>query len=105
MRAEISQMATSEPPSRNLLNRLRRLKRKYGISEEQFKAKIAEHQVQLKALAAEIKNRGKKAEVKQINKQFKENPRKVYRDLIEENIDVENPPAKDKLEEFWRPLL
>ena len=104
LRAEISQM-TSEPATRNLMNRLRRLKRKYGISEEQFKVKIAEHKARLKALAAELRNRTKKAEKKNINKQFKENPRTVYRNLTEETIEVENPPEKETLEQFWRPLF
>ena len=105
LRAEISQMSTNEPLTKNLINRLRRLKRKYGISEDNFKAKIAEHHAQLKALTAEIRNKTRKSEKKRINKEFKENPRKVYRDLMEENIEVEKPPEKEKLEEFWRPLF
>ena len=105
LRAEISQMTTNEPLTRGLINRLNRLKRKYGISQEQFTARIAEHRAQLKALAAELRNKTKKAESKQINKQFKENPRNVYRSLMEETIEVEKPPEKDKLDQFWRPLF
>ena len=98
-------MTTNEPLTRGLINRLNRLKRKYGISQEQFTARIAEHRAQLKALAAELRNKTKKAESKQINKQFKENPRNVYRSLMEETIEVEKPPEKDKLDQFWRPLF
>ena len=98
-------MTTKEPLTRNLLNRLRRLKRKYNISQDNFNARIAEHSTQLKALTAELRNRTKRIENKQINKQFKENPRQVYRNMLEETIEVENPPEKEKLEEFWRPLF
>ena len=98
LRAEISQMTTSEPLARNVINRLRRLKRKDGISEDKFKEKVAEHHAQLKALAAELRNKNKKFEQKRINKQFKENPRNVYRDLMEEDIEVKEPPEKEKLE-------
>ena len=96
---------THEPASRNLLHRLRRLKRKYNISEDQFYTKIAEHRAQLKALTSELKNRVKKFECKRINKKFKENPRKVYRELKEEDIEVDKPPDKDQLDEFWRPFF
>ena len=105
LRAEISQMTTTEPLTRNLINRLGRLKRKYGISEDQFKARVAEHHTQLKALAAELRNKSKKFENKRINKQFQENPRQVYRQLMEESIEVEKPPEKEKLDAFWRPLF
>ena len=50
LRAEISYMTTKEPATKNLLNRIRRLKRKYNISQEHFNARIAEHTAQLKAL-------------------------------------------------------
>ena len=105
LRAEISQMTSTEPLTKNLINRLGRLKRKYNISQDHFNTKIAEHSVKLKALASELKNRTKKYENKRINKQFRENPRNVYRDMTEEKIDVENPPEKDKLDSFWRPLF
>ena len=105
LRAEISQMTTKEPLTKSLINRLKRLKRKYNITQEQFNARIAEHSAKLKALAAEMRNRTKKAENKQINKQFKENPRQVYRNLLEETIEVEKPPEKEELEAFWRPLF
>ena len=52
LRAEISQMTTKEPLTRHLLNRLKRLKRKYNISQDNFNARIAEHSTQLKALTA-----------------------------------------------------
>ena len=70
-------MTSKEPLTKNRVNRLRRLKRKYGISQDQFNAKVAEHHTQLKALAAELRNRNKKFEKKRINKQFKENPKNV----------------------------
>jgi len=78
LRAEISQMTSKEPPTKNLINRRSRLKRKYNISQDQFNAKIAEHSTQLKALAAQLRNKTKKIENKRIIHQFRENPRNIY---------------------------
>ena len=36
---------------------------------------------------------------------FRENPRNVYRSLTEEKIDVNEPPKKEDLENFLRPLF
>ena len=98
-------MTTKEPATKHLLNKIRRLKRKYNISQELFNARIAEHTAQLKALTSELRNRNRKYENKQINKQFKENPRQVYRNMTEDPIIVDTPPEKEKLEQFWRPLF
>ena len=105
LRAEISQMTRNEPMTRSLINRVRRIQRKYNIDSTEFKAKVAEHQATLKGLATELKNKEKKIENRRINTLFRENPRAVYRELKEESIAVENPPDRDELEQFWRPLF
>ena len=58
----------------------------------------------IKALAAQLQNKERKAKRKWINKQFAENPRKVYRDMAGDAIEVQQPPDKEDLEQFWRPL-
>ena len=98
IRAEISVMMANEPQTKSLQNKIRRIKRKYSIDSNQFKIKVAEHQATLKGLASDLRNKEKKIENKRINKQFRENPRAVYRNLIDETIEVENPPEKAKLE-------
>ena len=105
LRAEISQMTKNEPLTRSLINRVHRIQRKYNIDSSEFKAKVAEHQVTLKGLSAELRNKEQKIENKRINSLFKENPRAVYRELKEETISVDKPPDKTELENFWRPLF
>ena len=98
-------MTRNEPMTKSLINRIHRIQRKYNIDSTEFKAKVAEHQVALKGLTTELKNKEKKIENRRINTLFRENPRAVYRELKEESISVENPPDKDELEQFWRPLF
>ena len=43
--------------------------------------------------------------MKQINKQFAESPRMVYRSLNNESIEVQNPPSREQVEGFWKPLF
>ena len=104
LRAELSVMSSSGPPTKHLALKVGRLKRKYKIEDHQIRAKIAEHQAHIKGLAAQIRNKDKKINQKRINRLFAENPRKVYRELISDTIEVENPPKKEELEQFWRPL-
>merc|ERR1711923_666384 len=49
-------------------------------------------------------NKDKRINHQRINKLFAENPRKVYRELISDTIEVDKPPQKEDLETFWRPL-
>ena len=58
----------------------------------------------IQGLAARVKNKERKINQKVINQKFAENPRKVYRDFKDESIQVDNPPVKEELENFWRPL-
>ena len=104
LRAELSLLSSSGPPTRHLALKIGRLKRKYKIEDHQIKAKIAEHQAHIKGLAAQIRNKDKRINHQRINKLFAENPRKVYRELISDTIEVDKPPQKEDLETFWRPL-
>ena len=107
LRGELSQMmsAKSGPVTKNLKRKIKRIQRKYRIKDGQFDAKIAEHQTEIKGITAQIRNKERRPNYKIINKKFAENPRKVYRELIDETIEVEKPPKKEHLEEFWRPLF
>ena len=97
---------TKEPMTQGLIRRIRRIKRKYGIDDSQIKAKIAEHdQAEVKAQAAQIRNKERRIKTKEINRKYSENPRKVHREILKKNIEVKNPPKKEDLEQFWRPLF
>ena len=105
LRGELSQMMQYQPITKHLLQKMRRIKRKYGIRDDsEIPGRIAEHRAEVKALAAQIRNKERKEKSKIINKQFGENPRKVYRNIMKQSIEVENPPSKTELEQFWRPL-
>ena len=107
LRAEISQITTfidSPNPRRSLQRKIENMKRKYNITNGQLAGKRAENQATVKALAAEIRNKEKKVKQKQINRQFAENPRNVYRNLLDNSIKVQNPPTKEEIERFWKPL-
>ena len=105
LRGEISQMVINEPHTASLKRKIRRIKRKYGIDDSQIQARIAEHQAEVKALAAQIRNKEKNQKAKEINKSFSLNPRKVHREILKQNIEIKNPPDKKELEQFWRPLF
>ena len=104
LRRELSLLVTKEPSTKHTAMKIRRIHRKYKIKEGQINARIAEHQADIKGIAATIRNRENKEKAKIINSEFSKNPRKVYNDLINENIEVKKPPEKEALEHFWRPL-
>ena len=66
LRAELSVMSSSGPPTKHLALKVGRLKRKYKIEDHQIRAKIAEHQAHIKGLAAQIRNKDKKINQKRI---------------------------------------
>ena len=104
LRKELSILVTSGPLTKSVTRQVARIQRKYKITDRQIRARIAEHQAEIKGLAAQIKNKEKRINTKIINSQFATNPRKVYRELINETIEVTTPPEKESLENFWRPL-
>ena len=52
------------PYTVSLKRRIKRIQRKYGIDDSQIPAKVAEHQEEVKALAAQIRNKVKAQKVK-----------------------------------------
>ena len=71
LRAELSQMMTYEPVTKHLIRKVKRIKRKYGIKENKdIPGRIAEHQAEIKALAAQIRNKERKENTKTINKKI-----------------------------------
>ena len=101
LRGEISQMVNND----SLKSKIGQMERKYGIDDSQIQARIAEHQAEVKALSAQIRNKEKNQKAKEINKSFSLNPRKVHREILKQNIEIKNPPDKKELEQFWRPLF
>lgn len=103
-RKELSLMLQTRPLTKRLALRVHRIQRKYKIRDTNMRDKIAEHQAEIKGLAAQLKNKERKIDQKVINKQFAENPRKVYRELTRESIQIDKPPQQEDLDQFWRPL-
>ena len=107
-RAETSQISgflLNQSPRKKLRKKIKKIKRKYSIkTTEQLNSRIAENQAEIKALAAQIRNKDKKIDSKKINKLFNRNPRMVYRNLIRDEIKVKSPPTQQEVENFWRPL-
>lgn len=62
--------------SQNLLQKIRKIKRRYRIDDRRMSGKVAELQDKVKALAAQVRNKQQKINAKQINRQFAENPKK-----------------------------
>ncbi|XP_064090673.1 uncharacterized protein LOC135204382 [Macrobrachium nipponense] len=79
----------------NLLKKTRKIKKKYRIGDEPVSGKLAEHQAQVKALAAQMRNKQQKMKAKQINRQFAENPKIVYRNM--KKITVEKNSQKQQM--------
>ena len=79
LRGELSILMATKPVTKHLALKIRRIQRKYNIMDKDTRAKIAEHKANIKGFAAQIRNKEKKIQQKVINKQFAENPRKVYR--------------------------
>lgn len=108
LRAEVSHMRQfmyGQNVSRNLNNKIEKIKRKYHINNGQIEVRMAEHKAIIRATAAQIRNKEAKIKTKQINRKFAENPRKVYRDIMQETIEVKEPPKREEVERFWRPLF
>ena len=108
LRAEISQISNymrDQNHSQSLLQKVRKIKRKYRIDDEQMSGKVAELQAKVKALAAQIRNKQQKIKAKQLNRQFAENPKIVYRNMAKGTIEVRTPPSKEDLERFWKPMF
>ena len=108
LRAEVAQITSyrnQQHPTRRLIKKIESIKRKYEINNNQIEARLAEHQALIKAHAEQIRSKEKRIYTKQINKQFEENPRNVYRNMSKENIDVQEPPREEEVEGFWRPLF
>ena len=104
LRKELSLLAIKDPPTKHTAIKRRRIHRKYKLKESQVKDRVAEHQAEIKGLAATIRNRENKDKSRTINSQFSTNPRRVYNELINEKVEVKKPPDKESLENFWRPL-
>ena len=85
--------------------RIHKIKQKYNLySHIQLQRKKIELQASIPALANNIKEKERKQNNRTHNQQFNTNPRKFYRQTIQEQIKVTNPPTAIELNQFWRPL-
>ena len=104
--SQIVQYLKNPTTKGKLANEIRRLKKKYKInSNQQLKEKTLELKGEIPALAADLRNRQEKINSITHNKEFETNRRQFYKNLTQKKIEVENPPEKEKLDDFWRPMF
>ena len=58
----------------------------------------------IRGMAAEIRNKENKEKERQQNKMFRDNPRILYRKIMNEDTVISNPPKQEDLEQFWRKI-
>ena len=103
---QIKQFLAAPTPQGRLKNIIGRLRAKYHATNTEELRNIAwELEGKIPAIAKRIKNQEEKRKAQMQNRMFKSNPRTFYRNLIRDNITVENPPEKENLENYWRPLF
>ena len=85
---------------RNLKNKLFKKFRSKRV--EVFQTKLTILQQELKSKTERLRYQKKLFERKRINRQFAANPKKLYRSMKGDTIEIENPPKKDEIEEFWK---
>ncbi len=81
------------------------LYRKYNITDRNMLQSIDEELKQkVQCKAQRIRRYEKRNNFFIQNRNFKENTKKFYRDISKKHSDVLNPPNKEDLEQFWKPI-
>ena len=79
------------------------LKKKFGNSKmSTLETKLALQKQELKSKADNLRHQKCLIERKRINKQFSHNPKKVYRKMKEDKIEIEKVPTKENVEQLWK---
>ena len=66
--------------------------------------KLAKLKQELKSKADNQRHQKCLIERKRINKQFSHNPKKVYRKMKDDKIEIEKVPTKENVEQFWKSI-
>ena len=81
------------------------LKKKFGNSKmSTLETKLALLKQELKSKADNLRHQKCLIERKRINKQFSHNPKKVYRKMKDDKIEIEKVPTKENVEQFWKSI-
>ena len=59
---------------------------------------------EIKSKADNLRHQKCLIERKSINKQFSHNPKKVYRRMKDDKIEIEKVPTKENVEQFWKSI-
>ena len=84
---------------------LQMLKKKFGNSKmSTLETKLALLKKELKSKADNLRHQKCGIERKRINKQLLHNPKKVYRKMKDDKIEIEKVPTKENVEQFWKSI-
>ena len=103
--SQIKQFLSGTKVQGKLKKKVIRLCDKYCCSLKGLDNIAKELEGKILAMARRIEKEDNKYKSRIENKQFKNNPRAFYRNLIGKNISVNEPPSTEDLEEYWRPLF
>lgn len=92
-------------PSPKMRKNSNAMKNKYNIQTEQQRITTLEKLKQrLSALNNRLTRYQKRQKQFQQNRDFSNKPSKLYDQLRGNRIEITNPPSKENIEEFWKPL-
>ena len=81
------------------------LKKKFRNSKmSTLETKLTILKKELKSKADNLRRQKCFIERKRINKQFSHNPKKVYRKMKGDKIEIEKVPTKENVEQFWKSI-
>ena len=82
---------------------LHKLEKKFGNSKmSTLETKLTSLKQELKSKADNLRHQKRLIERKKINKQFTFNPKKIYRNMKGDKIEVDKIPTKESIEQFWK---
>ena len=82
-----------------------KLQKTYGSSKMKIlETKLTVLQQELKSKTERLRYQKKLYERKIINRQFFNNPKKLYRSMKGEAIEIKNTPRKEEVEQFWKSI-
>ena len=100
--SQIKQFLSAPKAQGKLKKKITRLCDKYRCNLKGLNNISRELEGKILALAGRIEEKYKS---RIENKQFKNNPRAFYRNLIRQKLNVNEPPNEKDLEDYWRPLF
>ena len=101
-RSDLSVLPEMEKGSKVNQRQQRRIKKKYNIKEVRDIPEVRERlKQQILAKAQRVRRYVKRGKFFRQNKLFKEDTKRLYRELGKKQVNVEEPPPVEEIEAFW----